>query len=159
LQVAKLESGNYIQAIVIFSDGQSNVGGDEAVKEFLARVSGQKRQVHVFTVGVGEYRQPVSIRIDDLQAPEIARPDDKFPVRVPGVGTGLQDEDFTVTLEATRVDDGLGLPLAGERKHTLGPKTGKFKGGGDHPNDTVEFEIDLQELRGLKSADDKNGDL
>ena len=35
LQVAKAEAGSFVQAIVIFSDGQSNVGGDDAVKEFL----------------------------------------------------------------------------------------------------------------------------
>ena len=59
----------------------------------------------------------------------------------------------------TRVEDGLGRPVVGGRSFTLGPKKGKFKGGGDNPNDTVEFEIDIQELHGLKSADDKNGDL
>jgi hypothetical protein len=160
LQVAKAESGSFTQAIVIFSDGQSNVGSDEATKEFLARAGNPKRPIQVFTVGVGEYRQPASIRMDEgLQAPEIARPDDKFPVRVPVVGSGLQDEDFDVTLEFTRVEDGLGRPVVADRKFVLGPKKGKFKGGGDHPNDTVEFEIDLQELRGLKSVDDVNGDL
>lgn len=159
LQVAKAESSSFTQAMIIFSDGQSNIGSDEATKEFLARVNNPKRPIQVFTVGVGEYRQPASIRIDDLQAPEVARPDDKFPVRVPVVGTGLQDEDFEVTLELTRVEDGSGRAVAGDRKITLGPKKGTFKGGGDHPNDTVEFEIDLQELRGLKSVDDKEGDL
>ena len=159
LQIAKAESGNFIQAIVIFSDGQSNVGSDEAVKEFSARMNNPKRQVQVFTVGVGEFRQPASIRIDDLQAPEVARPDDKFPVRVPVVGTGLAEEDFEVTLEATRVEDASGKPVVGEKTHVLGPKKGTFKGGGDHPNDTVEFEIDIQELKGMKSVDDKNADL
>jgi hypothetical protein len=159
LQVAKAESASFIQAIVIFSDGQSNVGSDDAVKEFLARVNNDKRKIHVFTVGVGEYRQPASIRIDDLQAPETARPDDKFPVRVPVVGTGLQDEEFDVTLEATRVEDGSGRPVVGERSYALGPKKGKFKGGGDHPNDTVEFEIDIQALKAIKSVDDSNSDL
>jgi len=80
-------------------------------------------------------------------------------VRVPVVGTGLQDEDFDVTLEMTRVEDGSGRPVVGERTFTLGPKKGKFKGSGDHPNDTVEFEIDIQELKGIKSVADTNGDL
>ena len=157
LQIAKAESASFVQAIVIFSDGQSNVGGDEATKEFLARVNNQRRPINVFTVGVGEYRQPASIRIDDLQTPEVVRPDDKFPVRVPVVGSGLEDEDFEVAVELTRVEDGLGRPVTAERRYTLDTKKGKFKGGGDHPNDTVEFEIDLQELKGLKSLADKNG--
>ncbi len=159
LQVAKAETGSFTQAIVIFSDGQSNLGSDDATKEFLARVNNPKRPIQVFTVGVGEYRQPAGIRIDDLQAPEVARPDDKFPVRVPVVGDGLAEEEVDVTLELTRVEDGLGRPVVADRKFTLGPKKGKFKGSGDHPNDTVEFDVDLQELRGLKSADDTNGEL
>jgi hypothetical protein len=159
LQVAKAESGEFIQAIVVFSDGQSNAGSDDAVMEFLARANNQKRRIHVFTVGVGDYRQPASIRIDDLQAPEIARPDDKFPVRIPVVGAGLRDEDFDVALELTRVEDASGRPVVVDRTFMLGPKKGKFKGGGDHPNDTVEFEIDIQQLKGLKSVDDKNGEL
>ncbi len=160
LQVAKAESGSFLQAIVIFSDGQSNVGSDEAGREFMARVVAAKRPIQVYTVGVGEYRQPAGIRIDDIQAPQIARPDDKFPIRVPVVATSsLEGEDFEVTLELSRVEDGTGKPVAGEKKYPLGPKKGKFKGGGDHPNGTVEFEIDIQELKGLKSVDDKNGDL
>ena len=94
-----------------------------------------------------------------MQAPEIARPDDKFPVRVPVIGTGLTDEEFSITLEAQRVKDGLGQPVAGEQKFMLGPKRGKFKGAGDHPQDVVEFEIDVQELKGIKEKEDKAGEL
>jgi hypothetical protein len=159
LQMAKLESGSFVQAIVVVSDGQSNLGSDEAVREFLARVQGGRRQVPVITIGVGEYRQPASIRVEDMQAPEIARPDDKFPIRIPVVGTGLTDEEFSLTLEARRVKDSLGQPLAGEQTYVLGPKKGKFKGAGDHPQDTVEFDVDVQELKNIKSADDKNADL
>jgi hypothetical protein len=159
LQAAKLESGSFLQSIVIVSDGQSNLGSDEAVREFLARVQGGRRQVPVFTIGVGEYRQPASIRVEDIQAPEIARPDDKFPIRIPVVGTGLADEEFSVSIEAKRVKDGLGQPLAGEQAYVLGPKKGKFKGAGDHPQDTVEFEIDVQELKGIKSQEDDAGEL
>jgi hypothetical protein len=159
LQIAKAEAGNFVQAILIFSDGQSNLGGDEATKEFLARVNNQRHPITVYTVGVGEYHQPASIRIDDLQAPETARPDDKFPVRIPVVGSGLQDEDFDVVLEATRVEDSLGNKVVGAPKYSMPAKKGKFKGGGDNPNDTVEFEVDIQELSGLKSISDKNADL
>lgn len=157
-QIAKAETGSFLQAIVIFSDGQSNVGSDEG-REFLNRVNNPKRPIQVYTVGVGEYRQPAAIRIDDLQAPEIARPDDKFPVRVPVVSQGLQDEDFQVTLELIRVEDALGKPVGGEKRFVLPSRKGKFKGQGDNLTDTVEFEIDIQELKGIKSVDDKNGDL
>ncbi|MCI0378879.1 MAG: VWA domain-containing protein [Gemmataceae bacterium] len=154
LQIAKAEAGSFVQAIVLFSDGQSNVGSDESVREFASRVTFGKRPIQVFTVGVGEYRQPASIRIDELQAPEIARPDDKFPIRIPVVGPGLPDEPFEVVLEAQRVEDAAGKPVV-DNKYVLGPKTGKFQGGGDNPNDTVEFEIDVQDLKKMKADDEK----
>jgi hypothetical protein len=159
LQMMKLENSSYLQAVVVVSDGQSNLGSDEAFKEFLARVNNPKRPVPVYTIGVGQYIQPAGIRIDDLQVPEITRPDDKFPVRVPVVGTGLTDEEFTVQLDVTRVKDGAGEPLKGEKTFTLGPKTGKFKGAGDNPQDTVEFEIDVQELKNIKVDNDPAGEL
>ena len=159
LQMAKLEGNNYLQAVVIFSDGQNNLGSDEALRDFVNRLSGGKQKVPIFTVGVGEYRLPASIRIDDLQAPETARPDDKFPVRVPVIGSGLVDEEFTVRLEVTRVKDALGQPVAAEQTYVLEPKTGKFQGAGDFPQDTIEFEIDVQELKKIKVDEDKDGEL
>jgi hypothetical protein len=158
LQAHKLENNSFVQAIIIVSDGQSNVGSDDARTEFLQRVSNPKRRIPVITVGVGQFRLPASIRIDDIQAPEETRPDDKFPVRVPVVGTGLADEPFTVTLEITRVKDVTGKPVE-EKTYQLEPKQGKFKGAGDHPQDLVEFEIDVQDLKKIKAQDDKNADL
>ncbi len=157
--VSKLEAASFLQAIVVVSDGQSNLGSDEAIKDFLARVNNPKRPVPVFTIGVGEYRTPASIRIDDLQAPETARPDDKFPIRVPVVGSGLPDEEFEVTLEMRRIKDKDGKTLVAEKALALGPKKGSFKGGGDHPHDQVEFEIDLQELKNIKADKDDKGEL
>jgi hypothetical protein len=159
LQLAKLEGNSYLQAVVVWSDGQSNLGGDEAIREFVNRMSSGKKKVPIYTVGVGEYRLPASIKIDDIQAPESARPDDKFPIRVPVVGTGLADEEFSVTLEVKRIKDGLGQKLEGEIPFTLGPKKGKFQGAGDYPQDTIEFDIDVQELKGIKAGDDKDGEL
>ena len=159
LQMLKLENNSFVQAIVIISDGQSNVGSDEARTEFLARVTNPKRAIPVITIGVGQFRLPASIRIDDLQAPEETRPDDRFPVRVPVVGTGLHDEVFNVTLTVTRVKDVTGKPLDVKEVFELGPRQGKFKGAGDHPQDLVEFEVDVQELKKIKAQDDKNADL
>src|SRR6185295_14283505 len=145
--------------VCIVSDGQNNLGGDDSLREFVNRMQSAKKKVPIFTVGVGEYRLPASIRIDDLQAPETARPDDKFPIRVPVVGSGLGEEEFSVVVEATRVKDALGQPAIGEKTYKLGPKRGKFQGAGDYPQDVIEFEIDVQELKEKKSADDSEGDL
>jgi hypothetical protein len=157
---AKLENNTYLQAIVIFSDGNNNAGSDEALQEFITRVNDPRRPIPVFTVGVGEFRQPISVQIEDLLAPEVARPDDKFAVRVPVIGSGLNDQDFTVTLEATRFPlDAAGKRVGVDKTWTLGPKPGKFKGGGDHPSGTVEFEVNVQELKQIKAANDPNGQL
>jgi hypothetical protein len=154
----KLENNSYLQAIIVISDGNNNAGSDEALIELLARVNDQRRNVPVFTVGVGEFRQPIGIQIEDILAPEVARPDDKFAVRVPVIGTGLNDQEFSVTLEATRIPlDASGKPLPRDKTFTLGPKAGKFKGAGDHPSGTVEFEINVQDLKQIKAANDPNG--
>ncbi|MBI3411721.1 MAG: hypothetical protein HY040_25605 [Planctomycetes bacterium] len=159
LQVAKLEGGNLIQALVIFSDGQSNTGSDESVTEFINRVNNPRRPMPVYTVGVGEYRQPASIQLQEPQVPQTARPDDKFLVREVVVGRGLSDEETQITLEVTRIEDASGKPVTGEPVYTMGPKKAVFKGAGDNPMDTVEFEIDIQALKGLKSNEDKTGEL
>lgn len=158
LQAHKIENNSFIQAIIVVSDGQSNVGSDETRTEFLARVGNPRKRVPVITIGVGQFRLPSALRIGDIQAPEETRPDDKFPVRVPVIGTNLHGETFKVTLEITRVKDVTGRPVQ-EKTFVLPIKEGKFQGAGDHPQDVVEFEIDVQELKKLKVAADKSGDL
>lgn len=137
-QIAELESGQFLQAIMLFSDGQSNLGTEDDVKTFQAKVQKAKTAVHLFTVGVGTFLPPVSLRIDELQGPKVARPDDKFPVRVPVIGTGLAERPFKVFLDLERLGKG-------EEKKNLGFVDSKFKGG-DVQEETVEFEIDLKEL-------------
>ena len=160
LQMHKLENNSFIQAIVIFGDGQWNLGTNDATMDFINRVNNPKRPIPVITVGVGQFRLPAAIRIEDLQAPEETRPDDKFPVRVPVVGTNLHGEEFEVTLEAQRVKDVTGKPVD-DKAFELGPKKGKFKaeGGGDHPMDVVEFVIDVSDLKGIPVLKDERGEL
>jgi hypothetical protein len=158
LQALKIENNSNIQAIIVVSDGQSNLGSDEARTDFLQRVTNPRNPIPVITIGVGQFRLPAAIRIDDIQAPEETRPDDKFPIRVPVVGTNLHDEPFKVTLELRRVKDVTGKPVE-DQKFVLGPKDGKFKGAGDHPQDVVEFEIDVQDLKKIKADKDTNHDL
>ena len=62
--------------------------------EFNSRVNKPGQPIPVITMGVGQFRLPSSIRIEDMQAPEETRPDDKFPVRMPVIGTNLHDEEF-----------------------------------------------------------------
>jgi hypothetical protein len=159
LHAAMREAGSQLQAVIIISDGRSNQGSGETFREFRDRATNPKRPFHVITVGVGDYRQPVGIRIMDLGAPQQARPDDKFPVRVPVIGDGLRGEPFTVTLEGNRVTKkgDRWEPIPGD-KITL-TKDGKFeKGDGEHPFGEVEFEIDIRALRGIKQGDETKDD-
>ena len=153
LQMLRAEKNSSLQAILIFSDGRSNRGTQEEIDAFLKA----HKTIPVFTIGVGDYRMPISIRIDDLQAPWEVRPDDTFAIRVPVMGTGLANEEFTIALELTRVKDLTGKPLKDE-KFTL-QKKGKFKGAADHPQDLIQFEIDLQKIKKILAKDDKEGSL
>ena len=160
LEVVQREAGtSNIQAVLIFSDGQRNKGGDDAVKELVQRASNAKRPIRVITVGVGDYRQPVRIRMQALRAPASLRPDDgKFQVRVPVFGDGLQDQKFKATLKTRRTKDKEGKAVK-EEAYVVGEKTGQFKAGGEHPYDEVEFEVDLEALTGVKAKEDPQGRL
>src|SRR5205085_10198676 len=135
LAAVNREANNMVQGIVVFTDGRSTQYSAQAFEELRARA--RKAKVPIFTVVVGEYRQPIHIRITDLQAPEQARPDDKFPVRVEVDGEGLPDKEVTVTLDVTS---------PGGQTRQL-PKTVKFNAGsGALPHAQAEFEIDAAEL-------------
>jgi hypothetical protein len=136
------ESNAMLQGIVVVSDGRSTQGfSTQTLDEIQSRA--EKSKIPIFTVVVGEHRQPINIRIADLQAPEQARPDDKFPVRVDVDGEGLAGQAVEVRLDVTKPN--------GE-KITLEPllkpgETAMFKPG-EPPHAQVEFEIDKPEIEG-----------
>ncbi|MCI0457401.1 MAG: hypothetical protein L0Z62_10570 [Gemmataceae bacterium] len=154
--VQRASAGGNIQAVILFSDGQRNKGSDDAVRELLLRASNPKRPIHIFTVGVGEYRQPVAIRLLPLRAPTAVRPDDgPFMVRVPVFGDGLQDQKFKVTLWARKAKDSEGKPIPNAKLIQVGEeKEGQFKGAGEHPYDELEYSVDLEKLTGVKHKTD-----
>lgn len=153
------EAGHLLQAVILFSDGRNNAGSAETFRELQVRAQNPKRPFALITVGVGEYREPVAIRLEDLSAPQQARPDDKFPVRVTVVGDGLRGEPFHVTLEAVRVvaKGQRWEPIPGDR--FVLSKEGRFdKGDGEHPYGEVEFEVDIRKERGIAPGDDSKDD-
>jgi hypothetical protein len=159
LQMHKIENNSHIQAVVLFSDGQSNLGTEDIQNQVRERFNNPKRPIPLFTVGVGEFRMPVSIRIEDLQAPAEVRPDDKFSVRVPVVSTGLQGEEFPVILQLQRKKDVTGVEVV-EEPIVLPEGKGVFKGAGDLQQGIVPFEIDLAKLKGFDDpAKDTTGVL
>jgi hypothetical protein len=153
LSAAVRETGHKIQAIVIFSDGQSNLGTNDSMRELYARAASANPPIDIITVGVGKYLPPVHVRVGDVQAPQQARPDDKFPVKVPVYGDGLPDREFTVFVDANRVTkDGDKWKVVPGFTRTI-MKKGKFKGG-EHPYDTVEFDVGIRDLAGLGPKDE-----
>ncbi len=125
------ETNNMVQGLVVVSDGRSTEYSSQAFEELRSRA--ERAKVPIFTIVVGEHRQPISIRVTDLQAPEQARPEDKFPVRVEIDGDGLPNEAKEVYLDVINPK---------KEKKTL-TKPFKFNAGaGGPPHAQVEFEID-----------------
>jgi hypothetical protein len=136
-QVFNREANNMVQGLIVFSDGRSTQYSSQAFEELRSRAD--RAKVPIFTVVVGEHRQPISIRITDLQAPEQARPEDKFPVRVQIDGEGLPNAGTDVLLDVTNPRN---------EKKTLS-KAFKFNAGaGGPPHAQVEFEIDAAQFGG-----------
>ncbi len=141
LSVINRESNNMLQGIIVVSDGRSTQFSTETAETLKKRAADNK--IPIFTVAVGEHRQPINIRITDLQAPDQARPDDRFPVRVGVDGEGLANKEVDVTLDVTKPNGD---------KVSLSPKTPdgskpKFQPG-EPPHVQVEFEIDKPEIEG-----------
>jgi hypothetical protein len=135
------EANNMVQATVLFSDGRYALSGrnTQSLQDVIDQVKSRAKRakVPIFTVAVGEYRQPVSIRITDLQTPEQARPDDKFPVRVEVDGEGLPNRELIVYLDVTS-------PKGDKR--TLEKPFKLSTGSGGPPHAQIEFEIDANQL-------------
>ncbi len=90
------ESANMPQALIVFSDGKSNLGSSAAFAELKERATREK--LPVFTIVVGEARETIAIRITDVQAPDRAPPDEPFKVNVEADGIGLTQQEVDVRL-------------------------------------------------------------
>jgi hypothetical protein len=136
LEVLNRESNNMLEGIIVVTDGRNTPPySPQALEE--VRSWTRRAKVPIFAVAVGEHRQPINIRVTSLQAPEQARPDDKFPIRVEVDGEGLPEKDTVVNLDVT-------MPK-GEKKTVSKPF--KFNAGsGGPPHAQIEFEIDAVEF-------------
>jgi hypothetical protein len=155
-QVARIEATNFVQAIIIISDGRSNNpgGSEQAARAFLAAANHPERKIPVFTIGVGSFQQPVEIKIEELQAPQNIRPEEKIPLRVPVIASKkLSGDKIEVTLEALRTKDQKMVPFYPtwwSRRtapvYKFPVKEGILKGDGEFSQTVVEYEIDLLKL-------------
>src|SRR5262249_14703303 len=94
LAVINRAQHNMLQGIIVISEGRSTESSEETFHNVQARANAERAKIPIFTVVVGEHREPVEIQITDLQAPAQARPEDTFPVRVEIDGKGLADQNI-----------------------------------------------------------------
>jgi hypothetical protein len=102
LALVNRESGNMVQGIIVFSDGQSNLGGagsgSSAALDDL-KVRAKRESIPIFTVAVGSELKSVNVRITDVQAPDQTPPDEGFKVIVEQDGEGLVGQKAQILLE------------------------------------------------------------
>jgi hypothetical protein len=146
-QVLNKEAGNMVQAIILVSDGQQNEGKEQAYLEL--RTLAEKAKVPIMCIGVGKYRPPVNIKLNDIEAPAVARPDDPFTVQVPVVTRGVK-EPYDISLEVSRVQDGKGNAIKGETYPVMVKKGTPKEGEAER----TEFEINVAELKKIDPRDD-----
>jgi hypothetical protein len=152
LKVFDREKGNMPQGIILISDGQNNEGKEQAYRD-LANLA-EKAKVPILCIGVGKYREPISIKVGDIEAPRTARPDEPFPVQVPVTAQGLKGKPFEVLLEIKQVQDKEGKPLKGET--TVLKEKGRHRAG---EAERVKFDIDVGKLKKIDPKADAAGEL
>ncbi len=87
LKTIERESGNMVEAIIVFSDGRSNLGSESTIANVRSRAKSEK--IPVFTVYLGAEKITRSMRITDLQVPDQTPPDEPFKVIVEVDGDGF----------------------------------------------------------------------
>jgi hypothetical protein len=135
LTAVNREASNMVQGVVLISDGRSTQGAESAIMELRTRA--RRDNIPVFTVVVGEDRQPISIQIIDVQTPEQAPPNEKFVIRAEVDGVGLPGKEKPIFLDVYRPGDD---PKKAKPLHTI-PLTLTFQPG-EPPHGQVEFPID-----------------
>ncbi len=139
------EQANMTQAVIVFTDGRSNMSSDQAVAETARRA--KEANIPVYTVAVGSAREVVSLVISDLQAPDRTQPDEPTQVTVAVDGIGFkQNDQVEVTLE---------LFVPGKEPKT-DPADYEMKqtvtfGAGETPHGETTFVLDAEEFA-LKGA-------
>jgi hypothetical protein len=146
------EAGNLVQAVILFSDGRSNLGSESAYNQLRDRATAEK--VPVFTVAVGEPRDTVGITITEVQSPDRAPPDEPFKLTVEADGVGLAGQTVDVTVGLY----GPGQDPKGAPDFDLPAQSLKFDGQSNPPHGMAEFVIDPEKLPdNLRDAPKKSG--
>jgi len=90
LELLRKESGNMVQGLVVLSDGRRTAGSDQELSDAIKEA--RRAKIPIFTVGVGDYREVLNLRLVDVLAPGRVQPEDEFPVRVAVEGENTPSE-------------------------------------------------------------------
>jgi hypothetical protein len=145
-KILEREAGSRIQAVIVFSDGRSNVPDQAALDEIVKQAGDKTKPFQIITVGVGDYKPVKKMDVDPLIAPSDRRIDDKkLEIHVPFTGNGLQNKMFEVYLYAKRVVDEKGEIIANPKAYLVGYERSAF-GGGPAPSYQSDLEVVIADL-------------
>jgi hypothetical protein len=92
--ILEQERGSPLAGIVVFSDGRNNAGLDPSMTISEATLQG----VPIHTIGMGTARNPINVRVVDIEAPKRVFPGDRFRMTALLQASGLQGKQITVQL-------------------------------------------------------------
>ncbi len=92
--ILEQERGSPLAGIVIFTDGRSNSGVDPM--NVVSEATMQSVPIH--TVGMGTAKNPVNVRILDVETPKRVFPGDRFRLNALIQAAGLEGRQITVQL-------------------------------------------------------------
>ncbi|MEQ1825470.1 MAG: hypothetical protein ABL921_05965 [Pirellula sp.] len=92
--ILEQERGSPLAGIVVFTDGRNNAGLDPTLTISEATLQG----VPIHTVGMGTARNPLNVRVVDIEAPKRVFPGDRFRMTALLQASGLQGKQITVQL-------------------------------------------------------------
>lgn len=92
--ILEQERGAPLAGIVLLSDGRNNAGIDPMTTVSEATIQG----VPIYTVGLGTARNPVNVRVLDIEAPKRVFPGDRFRLNALVQASGLEGKEVTVQL-------------------------------------------------------------
>lgn len=92
--ILEQERGAPLAGIVLVSDGRNNAGIDPMTTVAEATIQG----VPIYTVGLGTARNPINVRVLDIEAPKRVFPGDRFRLNALVQASGLEGKEVTVQL-------------------------------------------------------------
>lgn len=132
--ILEQERGAPLAGVVVISDGRSNAGIDPLATIPEASLQG----IPIHTVGMGTARNPLNVRVIDVEAPKRVFPGDRFKLTALVQSSGLQGKPVTIQLRRRPGGQkNVGMSTEEERSVTL---------ESDDTISTVEFEIAPREI-------------